>query len=101
GLTWFDRLVENEFLPPDGTAAARGRELANALRFAGRHVPYYRERWKPLGWTDERLPGPADLERLPILSRTDLQENFDRLRPPDTPPGHRPVSRTRTSGSTG
>jgi phenylacetate-CoA ligase len=100
GLNWFDQLVENEFLPPEEAAVLRATQLVDLLRFAAAQVPYYRENLRDLG-RPEDLAAPGGLERIPVLSRSDVQSHFDRLQAQALPDGHHPALTTRTSGSTG
>ncbi len=44
----YDRLVENEFRPPEEQNAQSARRLGAMLRFAVREVPYYRNRFRLL-----------------------------------------------------
>jgi len=71
--------------------------LAGALRHAAEHVPLYRERWPSLTTLSEPDALKA-LRELPFVSKTDLQESFERLKS-DVPRSH--VSRKTTGGSTG
>ncbi len=75
-------------------AERQGEQLHALLRHAYGSVPFYRERWR-------RLPGAADLPQLPILSRRDLQTDFDSLKSAALPPEHGSAVEARTSGSTG
>ncbi len=55
----------------------RCREL---LEHAYRTVPYYRDRMDDLGIQPEMIATPADLTRLPITTKADIQRNFpDRM----------------------
>jgi len=49
--------------------------LRKTLVTAFRHVPYYRETMKAAGYDPERdFNGPADLQKLPILTKQTIQE---------------------------
>jgi phenylacetate-CoA ligase len=101
GLAWFDELVENEFLRPEEICGLQYTALLNTLRFAAAQVPYYRDRFRELGLIAENFRGLGDLERIPLLGRSDLREHFDRLKPSVMPVGEKPAGMTHTSGSTG
>lgn len=82
----------------DELRARQRRRLSGVLRQAARRVPLYGDRW-PEGIEDvsERDALQA-LRRLPLLTKTDLQEWSNRLIAEDGP-GR--VSRKTTGGSTG
>lgn len=76
------------------------RQLGALTAHAYATVPFYRQRWgatfdyaSPL--TPERIAG------LPLLTRRDLQENFEALKSNAVPPSHGAIGEARTSGSTG
>lgn len=75
-------------------------QLDALMRHAYRTVPYYRRCWPSL--YDPGSPLTAErLARLPILTRRELQDNFDALKSAAIPASHGPVEEGRTSGSTG
>ena len=98
----FDQLLVNEFANPKDIETYLARQLARLVGFAARHVPYYRERWGELGITPGDVRGLGDLAKLPVLTRTDVQENGADL---IAEGGLRPIDRgaydTKSSGSTG
>lgn len=97
-----NRLLEREFLPPGQVLDLEARELGFVLNFARKEVPYYRkqEQWQKLP-TGKSALGREYLLELPVLSKFDVQENFDSLRAERTPPGHEPFKVVSSSGTTG
>jgi phenylacetate-CoA ligase len=76
------------------------RQLDILLKHAYATVPYYRERWS--GIYDPAAPlTPERFSRLPVLTRSALQQNFERLKSRAPLPEHGPPGETRSSGSTG
>jgi phenylacetate-CoA ligase len=79
--------------------AYQAEQLQRLVSHAYANVPYYRERMDELGLRPEDIRGPADLPRLPLLTKDDIRAHTDSLLA-------RNVSRDRlryvtTGGSTG
>jgi phenylacetate-CoA ligase len=101
GLDVFDRLVENEFAPPERIALEEARALSAVVDFAGAAVPYYRALFARLGIAPREIRSCGDLARLPILGRQQLREGFDSKKPDRLPPGVEVAGVVHSSGSTG
>ncbi len=94
------QLERSQWLAPEQLRELQFRQLDALLRHAWDTVPYYRERWR--GRYDPGQPlTPEGFTRLPLLTRSELQANFDALRSTASPAAHGPVAESRTSGSTG
>jgi phenylacetate-CoA ligase len=90
----------SQWLPAERLFELQLRQLGLLLHHAQGTVPFYRERWS--GLYDAAQPLTRErFAALPILSRRDLQENFESLRSLSPLAAHGPVGETRTSGSTG
>jgi len=99
GIPWFDQLLANEFLPPE---VQERRQLAMLQRTVARSfetVPYYHDRFQAAGGRPD-IGRLSDLARLPVLTRVDIQQQFDRMQSTALKPGQ-PMIPTQTSGSTG
>lgn len=94
-------MVEREFVAPERQQALVAPVLRQVVGFAAKQVPYYQSLFKRLGLTSADIAGPADLPRLPMLTRADVQEHKTALQALKLPQGHEVGGRTRTSGSTG
>jgi len=88
------QLERTQWLPPERLRELQSQQLDVLLRHACETVPFYRARWGA-------VPDAARLGDLPILTRRELQENFDALRSGAVPPQHGGIAESRTSGSTG
>jgi len=77
------------------------RQLAALLRHARATVPFYRKRLADTGLTDEQALTPEGWLRIPLLTRQDIRQHQDDLTTTHLPPGHGPIHRNKTSGSTG
>jgi phenylacetate-CoA ligase len=87
------------FRPPAAIERAQRRRLRSIVRYAYRHVPYYRETMDDLGLRPDDIRTVADLERLPLIDRAQLQRDplrfTSRARPLDR------YFKTQTGGSSG
>lgn len=73
------------------------RRLSALIKFAAEKVPFYRDRFRAAGVRPEDVRTPEDLERLPLLTREDL-EQADRN---GLLPSGVPLRSSRTSGTSG
>ena len=93
-------LDETQTLAPDRMREYQRRLLANLLRHAASQTDFYRDRLTPV----LREDGTFDWGRwaeIPILTRSDLQDDFDALVARNLPPAAGDVSEDVSSGSTG
>lgn len=74
--------------------------IARLLTFASQNSDFYRERLKPVFRSGDE-PDLRAWHDIPVLRRTDLVQQIDRINPVRTPAEVGPVSDRRTSGSTG
>jgi phenylacetate-CoA ligase len=79
--------------------ALRDRRLADFVRHAASTVPYYRELLHEQNLRPDDIRTLADLARLPILKKADVQQLDQKLWSQAVPP--RDVTIEHTSGSTG
>jgi phenylacetate-CoA ligase len=56
------------------------RKLERLLKHANDTVPFYRSRMARYGFRVDRLQDASDLRKLPVLTRSDLEKNFDSLK---------------------
>ena len=101
GLDIFNRLVENEFTPPEQVAIEEARALRAVIDFAVASVPYYRALFARLGLAPRDIRDRRDLRRLPILGRQQLVDGFESLKPDRLPPGVEIAGIVHSSGTTG
>ncbi|MEN8106967.1 MAG: AMP-binding protein [Pseudomonadota bacterium] len=76
-------------------------QLATLLEFVRGSIPFYRQRLSEAGITAAKDIQPEAWERVPILTRQQLQSSVQTLRVRKPPPGHRLLGLAQTSGSTG
>jgi len=98
-LALLHQLESSQWLSPPALRQHQYRQLELVLRHAFASSPYYRQRWA--GNFDPSLPlTPQRFAALPLLSRRELQANFDDLKCRTIPP-HGNVGEATTTGSTG
>ncbi len=94
------QLEQTQWLPTDALAALQLTQLTNVVAHAHETVPHYRERWA--GEYDPSIPLTWEaFMRLPLLTRSDLQTRFDKMKSTRIPAQHGAIAEARTSGSTG
>jgi phenylacetate-CoA ligase len=99
-LSVLHQLERTQWLAPEQLLELQLGQLAVLLRHAHATVPYCRARWA--GLYDPAAPLTYErLARLPLLTRRDLLQEFDRLRSASVPGAHGAPEERRTSGSTG
>jgi phenylacetate-CoA ligase len=59
--------------------AYQNERIRQLVRHAYESVPYYRDLWKSLKLSPEDIRGREDLRKLPVLTKEDVRQNFDRL----------------------
>jgi phenylacetate-CoA ligase len=90
-----------ERLPPPDLERLQFRQLTELLSHASRAVPHYGPILAAAGFTPGQ-PVTAELwQRLPILTRAQVQAAGAQLHARELPPGHGSVSTATTSGSSG
>lgn len=77
------------------------RQLTQLVRHAGRHVPFYRARFKEFGFDPQGPLTPETWRQIPLLTRADIQENFTALQSESLPKSHGKLHEVFSSGSTG
>lgn len=95
------QLEQSEKWPPEQLAAVQYRQLSELLHHAWKTSPFYRARLDAAGYRVGSAITPAWFSSLPLLSRQELQANFDTLKSNSPPEQHGPVTEGSSSGSTG
>ena len=80
-LAYLDEYERDQWRSPDEILALQWTRLSRLVAHCWDEVPYYRERWREAG-----VAGPgdigslADYARLPLLTKQDIRDNFERLK---------------------
>lgn len=77
------------------------RQLGHVVRHANSTVPFHQQRFAAAGINVQADLSRELFERLPIMTRSDVQSQGEALRSGAMPPGHGYTVRGETSGSTG
>jgi len=99
--TMMHYLEASQWFPPAAIAQRQGAQLAVLVDHAAKHSPFFRQRLEKAGIQPASIRSLGDLQRLPILTRTDVQQAGDTLHCTEIPKSHLPTSEGKSSGSTG
>lgn len=73
------RLERSQWDPPERIRERQLGRLNGVLIHAGATVPFYRERFRSAGFDPRGFMDPAELARLPLLTKSDIRAAGDRL----------------------
>ena len=90
-------LEETQWWTADEIARDRDRRLRAFLCRIGSSVPHYRSLFEARGFDPAALTSAADLQALPLLTKSDIRANPDRFKAQP----HGPMTRYNTGGSSG
>ena len=96
---YLSQLIQSQWLTPEELVALQSCKLRVLIEHAYNNVPYYREVLDDLHLKPGHIQKPADLQKLPLLSKQDVRQNLDRLIARNVDP--RKLHRRPTSGTTG
>lgn len=91
-------LRESQYWPRHRIKEWQLRKLKRILIHCQEHVPFYRRRFAEVEFDPYKLAGLQDMERLPILTKKDIQHNFKSLSADNIQKWR--TSQGRTGGST-
>ena len=72
-------LLKSQYWDPEQLHRYQWTRLQCMLQHAARHVPWYRQQFATIGFSPEDATGPADLKKLPELTRDLLRSAGDQL----------------------
>jgi phenylacetate-CoA ligase len=72
-------LLDSERWSATEIEAYQNEKLRKLIRHAYENVPYYRECWRSLKLSPADIQSREDLPKLPVLTKEDVRQNFDRL----------------------
>ncbi|MBR4901419.1 MAG: phenylacetate--CoA ligase family protein [Victivallales bacterium] len=96
---FFEQLQKDQYLSSDEIEALNWSRTQSLVKHAFEHVPYYRRRFTEAGCTPKDIKNQDDFNRLPVLTRKDLMDNFDELLSDDV--SLKDVRLSTTGGSSG
>lgn len=95
---YYQQLLESQFLSEDEVNIYQVKKLKEMLVYCNEHIPYYKKIFKKLNFIPEDITSIKDLEKLPILTKEDVRNNYEDLINPNF---KEKVLHSHTSGSTG
>jgi phenylacetate-CoA ligase len=99
----FDRLLEwlegTQFWSEADIKAYQDENVAKLVRYAYDNVPYYRAVMTDRKLRPSDIQGVVDLPKLPVLTKQNVRENFERLK--TTGPDRKSLITSHTGGTTG
>ena len=95
------QLEKSEWWPAERLKEYQFRQLEQLLRHAGETVPFYRDRFRAAGFDAAAPLTSESWQQIPLLTRSDVQENFPSLRSSALPKSHGRTIEVSSSGSTG
>lgn len=98
-LRFLREFERTQFLPPEEIRKLQYDRLRSLLDHAYEQCPFYRERMDRVGLRPADLRRLDDLRALPILEKSDIQEQADGMTAKNWP--RRDLIRNQTGGSTG
>ena len=90
-------LERSQWWSADALEAHRAKRLRDFLIDIGTRVPYYRILFRELGFDPRAMRSTADLTALPLLTKSDIRLNVEKLKAAD----HKDLTRYSTGGSSG
>ncbi len=73
------KLEKNQYLPIDQLEALQLKKLQQIITYAYQNTEYYRKVMDDRGLSPEDIQQLSDIEKLPLLTKTDIQNNVDQL----------------------
>jgi phenylacetate-CoA ligase len=98
-IKFFHTLQKNQYLSVDELEELNWQKRRRLLKYAYAKVPYYRKKFQSVGLHPEDIVHPDDFQKVPLLKRNDLKENFNEMLSDEARP--RQVRLSTTGGSTG
>ena len=98
-LNWLKQLEKSQYYSPERIQQMQLERLKKLLIHAGKNCPFYKMRFAEAGFDPLKLSDPADLARLPVLTKTDIQNYRQDMLARDIP--REDLIIEHTGGSTG
>ena len=95
------QLLASERMAPEQLRKLQYAQLHALLTHAFERSEFWRQRLTGIGWSPREGTGPQVLQRLPVLTRSDLQEHFEALHARPLPAAFGKTGMTESSGATG
>lgn len=77
----YKRLMESQWKSYDELKKEQEKELRNMINFCYKEVPYYHKLFKELKLSSDDIKTIEDLEKLPILTKEIIKQNWEDFKP--------------------
>jgi phenylacetate-CoA ligase len=77
---YYEELKKNEKLQKEQIDEYQFKELKKLLEYSFQNVPYYQKLFNNIGFLPGDLKEIDDIKKLPVLTKTDIKENFEDLK---------------------
>jgi len=77
----YKKLVKNQWAPYDKLKHDQEKQMKRMIGFAYENVPYYHDLFKGLGISPGEIQTIEDLEKLPILTKDIIKNNWNDFKP--------------------
>jgi len=98
-IPYFRQLLRNQYMPQEQLESLNWERTRSMLNYAYQYVPYYREKFSGMGLNPSDITQPEHYSQVPVLTRDDLRENFEKL--VSTEAKLSDLRKVSTGGSTG
>jgi len=75
-LNQLQNLEKTQFLPLSEIEEIQRKKLKNLINYSYKNVPFYKKTFKKLNLTPDDIKTKADLEKLPIITKNIINDNF-------------------------
>lgn len=89
-----------ERAPREQIRYVQDRALKRLVEYCWEHVPFYRKRWEQAGVHPREIRGIDDINKLPIVTKAELQQDLQDNPPFGTFQGHMKACRIQSSSGT-
>ena len=83
-MKYYGELMKSQWFTPDLLEDLQRKKLRALLEHAYTNVPYYHKMFKDLGLKPSDINSMGDLSKLPVITKSDIIENFSDVNPKNT-----------------
>lgn len=77
----YQRLMKNQWKPLAELMAEQNNQLRYMIQYCNDNVPFYHSLFKNIGIRPDMIKTVDDLQKLPVLTKEKIKENWDALKP--------------------
>jgi len=78
-VSYYRQMLKEQYLSPEELEELNWKRTVALCAYAYQHTKYYHRRFQEIGLEPGDLKEPSDYEKVPVLTRQDLMDNFDDL----------------------